>query len=122
MIEIENKESTRTRGNYAENQAIDYLSAKGLRLIIRNFNTKFGEIDLIMWDQKILVFVEVRSKSTTSYGLPEESITKTKQRKIIKTAQWYLTKHNHDGECRFDALFLNHDTKITWVKDAFQAY
>ncbi len=113
-------------GKIAETIAKKYLTSKGLELIERNFRTKNGEIDLIMRDGLTIVFVEVRYRKNTRFGLPHETVTIKKQRKILKAAQLYLIeKHLFDEhECRFDIVAIhgtipNHN--INWITDAFYA-
>jgi len=83
-----------------------------------------GEIDIIAYDQKTLVFVEVKTRRSTDYGFPEESVTPSKQQQIRKIAQGFLTKNNlQDVECRVDVISLSFDEKeedsIRHNKDAF---
>ena len=83
-----------------------------------------GEIDIVAYDKSTLVFVEVKTRKSTDYGLPEESITLSKQEQIKKIAQGFLTKNNlHETECRFDVVSLTLDEdkgySIRHIKDAF---
>jgi len=115
-------------GDLAEETALSYLQNQGLTLMTRNFSCPVGEIDLIMQHgDEQLIFVEVRSKRATRYGLAQESVGFLKQKKIIKTAQWYLQKKNwsHRYACRFDVIAFNQPLpcdvqNITWIKSAFQ--
>ncbi|WP_296403774.1 YraN family protein [Psychrobacter sp.] len=100
-------------GNY-EQLAADLLQQKGLSLIAKNWQqSKVGEIDLIMlhpgqaWDT--LVFVEVRKRKVSNYGDALMSITAAKQRKIIKTARFFLTRNPSYAhlDCRFDVIAFN---------------
>lgn len=103
-----------------------YLQAKGLKLLEKNYATKSGEIDLIMLDGNKTVFIEVRFRKRTDFGLPEETVTFQKQRKIVKAAQQYLLAKGliHVSECRFDIVAI-HGTianqTINWITDAFHA-
>ena len=74
-------------GTAAEQRALDYLLAQGLKLVVRNWHCRFGEIDLILKDHKTLVFVEVRSRSQARFGGAARSIAIGKQQKLIRTAQ-----------------------------------
>ena len=113
-------------GKTAESIAKKYLLAKGLKLVEKNFATKAGEIDLIMRDGIKIVFIEVRYRENTNFGLPEETVTLSKQRKIIKAAQQYLIRKRlfDECECRFDIVAI-HGTipqhNINWITDAFYA-
>lgn len=112
-------------GNDSETIAQQYLEQRGYMLIQANFRCKTGEVDLIMQKENLLVFVEVRSKSSSRYGEPLETVDKTKQDKIRKAAGYYLYTHPKMAEhyCRFDVvsvLWQNDRPQITWLADAFQ--
>lgn len=110
-------------GARAENLALKLLRKQGLSLVERNFHSRFGEIDLIMQDQDALVFVEVRYRKGQDFGGALESITPAKQRKLRRTAESYLQKHNlTDTACRFDILCLAGSLSkpnSDWIKNAF---
>jgi len=112
----------KTEGDLAEQIATEYLLAQGLHLIARNYHCRFGEIDLIMRDEKTLVFVEVRLRSHGAFGGAAYSITSAKQQKLILTAQHFLQQYGN-YPCRFDALLLDQlsQTDMHWLKDAFSA-
>lgn len=102
MSEHENRV---VRGRKAEESALHYLESKGMRLVVRNFRTRRGEIDLIMQDGKELVFVEVRSRSSQAFGSPAETVSASKQAKIRKTALFFLQqRHLLETPCRFDVV------------------
>ena len=116
---------TQTKGQAAEQLACDYLTEQGLQLVTRNYSCRLGELDLIMRDGAHLVFIEVRSRRTSRYGLPEETVNFRKQQKLLKTASYYLQRQRFDGPCRFDIVAISRDNKqqsVRWIKDAFQAY
>ncbi len=112
---------TRLQGQLAEDKACDYLQKQGLKCVLRNYQCKMGEIDLIMQDQQDIIFVEVRHRSYEQFGSALESVTYFKQQKLIKTALHYLHRYNLTEKvaCRFDVVALD-DSKITWIQDAFQ--
>ena len=113
------QQSTRQFGQEKEQQAYEYLTTQGLALIRKNYQCKVGEIDLIMQDQETLVFAEVRFRTQNDYGGGLASVTRSKQRKIIRTAQYYLqTETTKDCPCRFDVVGIA-PQKIQWIKDAF---
>jgi putative endonuclease len=115
--------SKRKFGEQQEQQANEFLTAQGLKLLARNFSCKFGEIDLIMQDHEFLVFVEVRYRQHQDYGTGLESVTHNKQRKIINSAQCYLSRNKlRDAACRFDVVAITDKQGIlqfNWIKDAF---
>ena len=103
-------------GNVAEEQALQFLLQHGLKLIQRNYFSRFGEIDLIMHDGVDLIFIEVKQrKAGLNHAI--ESITPAKQRKLVKTAQYYLLKLGRDVNCRFDAIVLDGHDQIEWLKN-----
>ena len=118
--------STRQRGDNVELFAQNHLKKQGLTLVEKNFNSRFGEIDLIMLDNSTLVFVEVRFRANTSYGSGAETVNFRKQQKIIKTAQLYLqaNKKMQQRDCRFDVVSVTlaaQEPLIEWHQNAFQA-
>lgn len=108
------------RGERSEYLACNYLLNQGLQLLEKNFQCKYGELDLIMKDNETLVIVEVRFRKSNKYGSAAESISKKKQSRIIATTQYYLSSNKIDSLVRFDALAMSSDTDINWIKNAFQ--
>lgn len=114
----------RQTGNIAELEAQRYLEKRGLSLCEKNFSCKAGEIDLIMKEGKTLIFIEVRYRHSRAYGTAAETISPTKQRKIIRATQFYLQQQGlwDKVACRFDVIGMDNDiSKITWIKNAFEA-
>lgn len=111
---------TQQDGDLAEDKALAYLRAAGLRLIDRQVDRRLGEIDLIMAEGEQIVFVEVRRRRSLAFGGAAASITPAKQRKIRLAAQSWLQQHfGHDWpDCRFDVCALDGDT-IEWIPGAF---
>ncbi len=114
------------RGRWAEQTALDYLLDKNLALLDKNFRSSFGEIDLIMQEGNILVFIEVRYRSSNHFHTALESINKKKCDRIISTSQQYLTENRKSAhmDCRFDVVVLSGQQEkptIEWIKNAFQA-
>jgi len=117
------KNSKREDGQYFEEQACVYLKQQGLKLKSRNVSFSTGEIDLIMTDEKQLVFVEVRFRQHNKFGGAAASVDYRKQTKLIKTAQLYLQKQfgNQPPSCRFDVIAIEGDKqnfKVDWIKNA----
>ena len=107
-------------GDSAEQKACEFLQAKGLVLVTRNYRCYHGEIDLIMQDGDEIVFVEVRSRARIDYGYAIETVDYHKQKKLLNTATHFLQQKNWLDivDCRFDVIgFLNNN--IEWIKDAF---
>lgn len=112
------------KGNIAEREAEQLLARAGLTLIERNYRHKTGEIDLIMQDGDSLVFVEVRSRKKDDHGSAQESVTPSKQQKIIRTAKLYLQEANlyNKVTSRFDVVTfdpIDGEWQSAWFKNAF---
>ncbi len=111
-------------GARAEDLALQYLENHGLTLVTRNYHCRTGELDLIMREGDLLVFVEVRSRRSAQYGSPAESVTRAKQKKLLSAAASYLQRQGLDLPCRFDVvailLWPGSDPHIEWIRDAFQ--
>lgn len=113
-----------TLGKSGEKVALRYLEDKKYKIVAMNFRLFRGEIDIIAYDNNTLVFVEVKTRKSTDFGLPEESVTPSKQKQIKKIAQGFLTKNNlYETECRFDVVSLILDKGKTYsirhIKNAF---
>ena len=104
------------KGKQAEELALHYLEQHKLRLICKNFHSRFGEVDLIMQDQDTLVFIEVKQRDK-GINNAIESITWSKQQKLIKSAQYYLLRHGNDTPCRFDAVAIDKQLQIEWLRN-----
>ncbi|MBI2993984.1 MAG: YraN family protein [Gammaproteobacteria bacterium] len=121
---MNSRAGVRRQGIQAERLACDFLEQHGLRRIDSNFRTPRGEIDLIMLDGAILVFVEVRSRKSDTFIHPAETINRRKRRRIILAGQQYLQNHPGHTVCRFDVIAVTGDganRKIEWIKRAFDA-
>ncbi|QOD12504.1 YraN family protein [Psychrobacter sp. 28M-43] len=127
------------QGSQFEQQACEYLQAQGLRLVAQNWQQpKIGELDLVMIEigsaWSTLVFVEVRQRKSSNYGDAALSVTASKQRKVIKTAQSFLQQYPEYAhyDCRFDVIAYNTMSKSNsrneqldhqpeWIQNAFIA-
>lgn len=106
-------------GRQAEDAALDFLRAQGLKLVERNYRCRFGEIDLVMREAAVLVFVEVRMRRSVAFGGARESITSAKRARLLAAARHYLNAQPTEPACRFDALLLNGDGGVEWLRNAF---
>ena len=120
--------STVERGRMAEDIACDYLNNQfGLVLLDRNYRTPHGEIDLIMKDGDITVFIEVRSRTRQAFLETLETIDHKKCRRIIHSSEYYLQRqvpNYNEVKCRFDVVTLSgplEAARLEWIKDAFEA-
>ena len=115
--------SSSSIGAAAEDTAINFLKRKGLRLIERNFRSKYGEIDLIMNDRRCTVFVEVRYRKSKNFLTPLESIDHKKVNKIINCCKYYIQKSKTDVDSyRFDIITISgklERPEIDWYQNAF---
>jgi putative endonuclease len=112
-------------GADAEQQARAYLESHGLRCVATNWRAHFhkqaGELDLVMRDGDVLVFVEVRKRSSRSFGGAAASVTYSKQLRLIRAAQAYLCRlHGPTPACRFDVVAFEAEG-INWIRNAFTA-
>ena len=107
------------RGAAAEEAALRYLLARGMRLKARNYQCRLGEIDLVLEHDGTLVFVEVRQRRSSAFGGAAESITARKRSKLIAAARHYLSGSASMPPCRFDAVLVGGDGAIEWIRDAF---
>jgi putative endonuclease len=120
-------DSRQLRGRAAEDLAAAYLESRGLAVLARNLRCKGGELDLVCRDGDILVVVEVRQRGRADFGGALASVTGHKQRKIIRTARFFLQRHAAWRRCvvRFDVIGVDGlpdgTHRLAWVKDAFRA-
>jgi putative endonuclease len=104
-------------GAQAEDQALHFLLGQGLKLKQRNYTCRLGEIDLILLEGATLVFVEVRMRSSRSFGGAAQSITGRKRQRLLATARHYLSRQRTTPPCRFDAVLIEHGGPPEWIKD-----
>ncbi len=127
------------QGSRFEQQACEYLQTQGLRLVAQNWQQpKIGELDLVMIETSsawsTLVFIEVRQRKSSNYGDAALSVTASKQRKVIKTAQSFLQQYPEYAhyDCRFDVIAYDTMSKSNsrneqldhqpeWIQNAFIA-
>lgn len=112
------------RGKIAELKACNYLRKKGYKIIDYNYQTRFGEIDIIVEDKKYIAFVEVKMRKNDDFGKPREFVDYSKQQKLIATARMYLSQHKTKKQPRFDVIEIfcdNYDIKsIKHLENAFE--
>lgn len=114
------------KGLQYESLARDHLQQQGLRLFQQNFNSRFGEIDLVMLDNNTVCFIEVKYRKSLDYGGAASAIPHSKRQKIVKTAQIFMSENQKlaNRAMRFDALILqqiDQDISINWIQNAFYA-
>ena len=101
----------RSRLNIAklgESLAVEYIRTRGCEILARNYRAERGEIDLIVQDGQFIVFVEVKTRRSLKFGLPQAAVTRQKQKQISKIALAYLQSENlWDTPCRFDVIGIH---------------
>lgn len=112
-------------GAYGEDIACEYLIQNGYRVLERNFACRAGEVDIIAMQKDIVVFAEVKTRSSDKFGLPSEAVSAAKQKKIVKTALYYMqSKRLLEHMCRFDVIEISagddNKYRINLIQDAFQ--
>lgn len=113
-----------TKGRLAEQAAQRFLTQQGLKTLATNVRYPFGELDLIMKDAEVLVFVEVRYRQTDNYGGAIHSVTQPKRLRLERSAAaWLQQQGDNHSPCRFDLVALSgaiNNLKYQWLKNIFQ--
>ena len=112
-----------TLGKDGEDIAAAFLKKKGFRIIEKNYRTVFGEIDIIAQDRGVIVFVEVKTRSDTTFGYPFEAVNPKKREKIRKVALCFMKRQKKESPARFDVMSITRDrgeTRIEHIQDAFE--
>lgn len=109
-------------GSDGENAAAEYLIAKGYEVVARNYRCGRAEIDLIVKKKNWLVFVEVKTRSSSTFGFPEEFVGRMKEDLILMAAEQYMYEINWEGNVRYDivaVLGVEFEREIMHFEDAF---
>ena len=110
-------------GKTGEDIAVNFLKRSGYRIVQRNYKNKLGELDIVAYDRETIVFIEVKTRTSLSFGYPQEAVTQFKQKQLNRVALSYLKQYNllHKS-VRFDIVSIllhNHDIPdISIIKDA----
>lgn len=113
-------------GSLGEHLAENYIKNQGYIIIERNFRCKFGEIDIIGKDKEYIAFIEVKARYNDYYGRPSEAVNYYKQKKLYKTAEFYIMKNKlHNHNFRFDVIEIllsleSNKYELRLIKNAFQ--
>lgn len=111
-------------GKKGEDAAAMYLRLKGYRILQRNFHSRYGEIDIIAFKNETVVFVEVKTRGKHPIDTPASAVDIFKQKKIIKTAYFYImNKQLDDVDMRFDVIEVRvcgFGCKINHIENAFE--
>lgn len=110
-------------GQEGERLAERYLQKKGYKLVERNYRCAVGELDLIVLDRRVVVFVEVKTRTSHGFGSPLEAVEFRKQRKMIQAAQFFLSaKGLQQREARFDVIGISwtgREPVVQHIENAF---
>lgn len=113
----------RPTGNWGEEQAAIFLERSGYEILHRNYRYQHAEIDLIAVKERLLIFVEVKTRKWVSYGQPEEFVTVSKARLIKKAAEHYIFDQDWQYDVRFDVISIHIQGKskysVRHIEDAF---
>ena len=118
--------SSKQIGKMGEDLAVEFLKRNNHNILERNYRNRIGEIDIIAEDGPVLCFIEVKTRTSDSFGLPQEAISKAKQRKIAQTVLIYLKTHKKaEADFRFDGIAVmikpdENTPQINWIKNAFE--
>ena len=111
-------------GKQGEEVAVSLLKEKGYKILLRNYKTKLGEVDIIAVDKDTFCFIEVKTRNSRRFGSPEEAVSVPKQRQISKAALMFLKENNLLGrKARFDVVSLDYSqgaAKSNLIKNAFE--
>lgn len=114
-----------TLGKLGETIALNFLKEKGYKIFEKNFSSPLGEIDIIARDKGVICFIEVKTRHSTAFGLPEESVVRQKRKRLLRIAKFYLKGQAWlNRNCRFDVVSVLIDasgrkSQIRLIKDAF---
>ncbi|EOU2032395.1 YraN family protein [Clostridium perfringens] len=120
------KKYNKSIGFYGEDLSAKFLEKEGYSILEKNFNCSSGEIDIIAIKDEIISFIEVKSRFSNSFGKPKESVTCSKQGRIINVAKYYLhVKKLYNYYIRFDVIEINFHIdsskyELNFLKDAFR--
>ncbi|MFD2513219.1 YraN family protein [Pontibacter locisalis] len=108
-------------GQQGEQVAAQYLLQKGYILLHRNYRYRRSEVDIIAKKNHMLVFIEVKTRTTDIYGYPEEAVNNKKERMLLKAADQYIHATSWQHEIRFDIISITLTKPITihHIEDAF---
>jgi putative endonuclease len=109
-------------GSDGENLAAEYLTGKGYEVLERNYRVGRAEVDLIVRKGNWLVFVEVKTRSGSAFGFPEEFVDREKEGNVLFAAEWYMNSVNWEGNVRYDivsVLGVGWDREVSHFEDAF---
>lgn len=105
-------------GRQGEALTVKYLKKRGYKILKKNYHTPFGEADIVAFKDGVYCFVEVKARTTTVYGLPSEAVTREKQKKYRRIAEFFCLGYGEELPVRFDVASCL-DGEIEYVENAF---
>lgn len=111
--------NNKSKGILGEQLAEAYFIKNGFKILEKNYRYKRSEIDLIVGNDKLLIFIEVKFRSNNTYGNPEDFVSPNQQVKIIEAADEYIHQINWQGNIQFDIIAINVQEEIEHFEDAF---
>ena len=111
-------------GHWGEKIAAEFLESQGCEIMDHNFRTPFGELDIVARKEDIYLFVEVKTRTSNTFGLPEQAVNEEKQTHLIQAAEAYLQSHPEImNDWRIDVIAIQKlrgepDPKIVWFENA----
>ena len=109
-------------GKEGEALAVSHLLKKGYKILANNYRSGRAEIDIIAEEDGVYIFVEVKTRETDKYGLPEEAVSTKKINMMAQGAEDFLIEFGFNGDCRYDIISIiknQHKTELTHIEDAF---
>lgn len=117
-----NAPHNRSFGQAGEDAATVFLERKGYKIVKRNYRASRDEIDIIALEGQTLVIVEVKTRATNTYSVPEDFITPHKETCLLRAAEHYILEENWEGDTRFDLIAIYHagnELQFIHIEDAF---
>ena len=118
-LSLSKKDTKRRTGVEGEARACSMLAKSGYTIRERNFRHRMSEIDIIAEKENCLIFVEVKTRSSSAFGHPEEFVSRNQQKKILEAADFYIEKQDWQGDIRFDIISIIQGQDPVHLKDAF---
>src|SRR5258706_522995 len=110
-------------GREGERVAEQFLKQKGFKIVERNYRCAAGELDLVVLDKRVVVFVEVKTRTSLGFGTPLEAVAYHKQQKMIQAAQYFLSEKGlHQRDARFDVVGVSwpgREPVVEHIENAF---
>lgn len=125
-VEGDRRTERRIRGDEAESLAVECLERQGFRVLARNVFARGGELDVVAERGELWAFVEVRMRTSSTWGDPSETVSRVKQRRVVRSAMQFLQAHDRgrDHMIRFDVISVvgrGADARVEHIPDAFDA-